>query len=346
MSSTRRRTARGLRVVRGLRGLVATCLVGFAAVAGVALSATPAEAAVCGSGSGVSVVVDFHELGGGVVSKCATDGGGTVASTLFTNAGFPLTYVQQQPGFVCRVSGAPASASCVKTPPSDAYWGLFWSDGTSGTWSYAALGVGSLTVPDGGSVAFSWQGSTTKAPPGVAPPKSATTAPASPTPPPPTTQSPTTPAPSGSGNGGGRQWRRRRVSGSGGNGGGGGNAAGGGTSPAQPGPSSATTDQSSSSSSGDGPTSSKPSRTPKSKSPTSAPPSASTDTTAPAAAAADGTGVSQVAATAPDDDGLPLWVPLALVALLGAAAGGVAWTRRSVSPSGGHSSGPGSGHRG
>ena len=37
-------------------------------------------------------------------------------------------------------------------PPTNAYWGLFWSNGTSGTWAYASEGVDSLSVPAGGSV--------------------------------------------------------------------------------------------------------------------------------------------------------------------------------------------------
>ncbi len=128
------------------------------------------QAAACSGDSGVTVVVDFHQLGGGVVQKCDPAGAGKSASALFADNGFALTYVQRQPGFVCRVSGKPAADPCVNTPPSNAYWGLYWSDGTSGSWSYAAQGTGSLNPPDGGAVAFSWQGSTTKAPPGVAPP--------------------------------------------------------------------------------------------------------------------------------------------------------------------------------
>ena len=54
--------------------------------------------------------------------------------------GFSLTYVQRQPGFVCRINGAPASDPCVNTPPADAYWGLWWSDGKSGSWTYSSVG--------------------------------------------------------------------------------------------------------------------------------------------------------------------------------------------------------------
>jgi hypothetical protein len=163
----------GMRLVAAL-GLVAAGLV--------LLSQAPAAAAGCTGSGGVTVVVDYHQLGGGVQQACDADGGGKAASTVFPDSGFPLTYVQRQPGFVCRVSGAPSSDPCVNTPPARAYWSLWWSDGTSGSWTYASTGVGSLTVPDGGYVAFSWQGQDGKAAPGVAP--TPRTAPTSPPPPP------------------------------------------------------------------------------------------------------------------------------------------------------------------
>ena len=126
----------------------------------------------------MTVVVDYHQLGGGVQQACDADGGGKAASTVFPDSGFPLAYVQRQPGFVCRVSGAPASDPCVNTPPAGAYWSLWWSDGKSGTWTYSSTGVGSLKVPDGGYVAFSWQGQAGKAAPGVTPtPRAASSSP-------------------------------------------------------------------------------------------------------------------------------------------------------------------------
>ncbi len=155
--------------------LAAACL--LAAAAGV-VPASSASAATCSSADGVSVVVDFHELGGGVRSECVVNGGGDYASSLFKTAGFSLTPVQGQAGFVCRVNGAPSNDPCNNTPPADAYWGLWWSDGTSGEWTYALRGVSSQRVPDGGYVAFSWNGSAARSYPGVSP----TAHPAAPTP--------------------------------------------------------------------------------------------------------------------------------------------------------------------
>ena len=143
-------------------------------------TAAPAGAATCASSGGVSVVVDFRELGGGTVTACSPDGGGRSAAAIFASVGVELTYATRQPGFVCRVDGAPASDPCVSSSPADAYWGLWWADGSRAAWTYSSSSVGALTVPAGGSVGWSWQqdratGATV--PPGVAPPVTATSSP-------------------------------------------------------------------------------------------------------------------------------------------------------------------------
>ena len=131
----------------------------------------PAAAAggYCAKGSGVTVVVDNGPLGGGSSVGCDPNGANTAGSTVVPRAGYSLTYVQRQPGFVCKVAGAPASATCGNTPPADAYWGLFWSDGRSGTWSYSSVGIGSLEVPAGGFIGWRFQGSDARTDPGPAP---------------------------------------------------------------------------------------------------------------------------------------------------------------------------------
>lgn len=163
--------------------VLAAAVLGTAAALPLTLGvAAPAGSATCADGGGVSVVVDFKGLGGGVQSVCDADGGGQKASSLFSGNGFALTYAQRTPGFVCRVQGKPASDPCVNTSPANAYWGLWWSDGTTGKWTYASVGAGSLSVPAGGSVAFAWDGVDGQAAPGVAPPKQAAAPTPSPTP--------------------------------------------------------------------------------------------------------------------------------------------------------------------
>jgi hypothetical protein len=157
-----------------------------------------ATAAGCGSSSGVTVVVDFGSLGGGVQSTCISGGGGQRASSLFPAAGYDLTPVQNEPGFVCRINGRPSpdDEACVNTPPDDAYWGLWWSDGTSGSWSYSNYGGSSLKVPDGGYVGFAWQTGSKNAP-GLSPaPHAAPTPTQTPSPAPTTPSSKPTTKPS------------------------------------------------------------------------------------------------------------------------------------------------------
>jgi len=112
----------------------------------------------CAAGTGVTVVVDYGPMGG-VVIGCDPDGAGKSAAEVVTDAGFSLEYVSSQPGFVCRVNGHPGKADedCADTPPSDAYWGLFWSDADPETWAYSSEGAGSLDVPEGGSIGWRFQ---------------------------------------------------------------------------------------------------------------------------------------------------------------------------------------------
>jgi len=136
-------------------------------VAGAGFVPGPATAAGYCSGSGVNVVVDYGALGGGIAKGCDASGTRNAAQA-FEDTGHHLSYAQRQPGFVCRVDGVPASDPCVNTSPADAYWGLYWSDGTSG-WKYSSVAVGSLSVPAGATVAFSWQNGGDADPPGTAP---------------------------------------------------------------------------------------------------------------------------------------------------------------------------------
>ncbi|TQK72211.1 hypothetical protein [Nocardioides sp. SLBN-35] len=150
---------------RALRTVVAALL---AAATVVLLPQTPASAAACDSSTGVTVVVDSNELGAGISAGCDANGGGTAANN-FADAGYTIEYSQAagMNGFVCKVNGKPSDGDCTQT---DAYWSLWWSDGRTGTWTYASIGVGGLKVPDGGYVAFAWhQGSGRAAPPDVAP---------------------------------------------------------------------------------------------------------------------------------------------------------------------------------
>jgi hypothetical protein len=66
-------------VLRTLARVVAAA--GLAAAAYAGLPAGPATAAGCPTDHGVTVGVDFHQLGGGVQTACVPDGGGDTAGS-------------------------------------------------------------------------------------------------------------------------------------------------------------------------------------------------------------------------------------------------------------------------
>ena len=171
----------------------------FLAGAGVVPVAGPADATTCSSDTGVSVVVDFSKVGGGVVTTCVEGGGGDSAAQLL-EVDHALTRDQAYPGVVCKIDGTPADAECHNMPPANAYWGLFWSDGHGG-WTYSSQGVDNLDVPAGGSVGMAWQDGGSNDVPGAAPPQHSSSQPSSS----PSSQPTAKPSskPSGGGGGGG-----------------------------------------------------------------------------------------------------------------------------------------------
>jgi hypothetical protein len=298
-----------------LAGLVAVALAAAAGLVG--LSSPPASAALC-SGKGVNVVVDFNGLGGGVQKGCAPSGANKPGNQVFPAAGFGLTYARNQPGFVCRVKGSPSNDPCVNTSPANAYWGLYWSDGKSGTWKYSSTGVGSVKVASGGFLAFSWQnGGADDAPsatprnaqpaPTKAPTKSATKAP---------------PKDSGGGQGSGQGGGTKAT-----------------TAPKAPEPTEPATKSATKAAASATPIPAR-SRSPKSSASAKASASASASATAsPSAASSTAAEDASPAVTSTEptssdfasteeDGGLPAWVPIGVLVVLGGAAGAAVWWRK------------------
>ncbi|MGL5930730.1 MAG: hypothetical protein ACRCY8_17510 [Dermatophilaceae bacterium] len=174
--------------------VAAVLLAGVSALAG----APSATAAACSGSSGVTVVVD---TGSGVVTRCAT-GDPSSGLAALTAAGFSVSQVRGQPGFVCTIDGFPSSQTCARTPPATAYWS-YWHAPRGGSWSYSQLGAGTYD-PKPGTVEGWRFGSGQQ--PRTAPPAATTIStpkPATPTPPAATSRPPTT-APSTSGPNSGR----------------------------------------------------------------------------------------------------------------------------------------------
>lgn len=150
----------------------------------------------CTDSASVTVVVDFTDLGGGIVTRCV----GWPVSTGYqalTKAGFSVVQPVRSPGFVCRINGQPTSATekCIDTPPTSAYW-AYWYAPNHGSWSYSTTGAWSHQPIKGGYEGWAFEkGRSTAVPPRVSPSHSVLAPPApSSTPashPPATTKPPT-----------------------------------------------------------------------------------------------------------------------------------------------------------
>ncbi|HVJ96366.1 MAG TPA: hypothetical protein VNC41_06005, partial [Acidimicrobiia bacterium] len=114
---------------------------------------TPAQADTgCTTTNGVTVIVDFKALGGGVQRGCAINpasgldalqkaGFGTAGTNRWGNA------------FVCRIDGKPGNPpeACLDTPPGNAYWAYYTAKPTDAGWKYVSLAA-TLTRPAPGSI--------------------------------------------------------------------------------------------------------------------------------------------------------------------------------------------------
>lgn len=131
----------------------------IAAVATIALSVGPVGAAgaqdgvtidgeACTDGVGVTVVVDFQELGDDtVVVRCAADAP-TDGFAALDAAGVPYRTTVTFPGFLCRLFDEPSTDPCDTTSPADAYWS-YWLAPAGGEWCYSNKGAGNRTPPPG-----------------------------------------------------------------------------------------------------------------------------------------------------------------------------------------------------
>ncbi|TRY19036.1 hypothetical protein FOJ82_08025 [Tessaracoccus rhinocerotis] len=224
---------------QGVRRWSAGLLVVMLPMLGAWLGAPTAEAAhhdgPCTDASGVTVVVDHQELGGGVVVRCAQDfppTGGTGLQALQLAGFIPAGTVKDGASFVCRINNRPAAdedltvggqayrENCIATPPDGAFWS-YWHAKPGGQWTFSQLGA-ARSVQPGGYEGWSFSLGRTEGsnpPPGVKPaaipesepsqrptspappaPPGTTTAPAPSTvaPPAPTTANPAPPASSSS----------------------------------------------------------------------------------------------------------------------------------------------------
>lgn len=141
-------------------------------LAGALVPAVPATASAAGSGpgecrndEGVTVVVDFTDLGGDVVVRCVRGPlpEGVTGLEALRGAGFTVEGTARWgDAFVCRIQGRPAGSEaleydgesdyherCQDTPPAQAYWG-YWYAADGGSWRYSSESAATRQVTEGG----------------------------------------------------------------------------------------------------------------------------------------------------------------------------------------------------
>ncbi|NLU79260.1 hypothetical protein HCA58_12900 [Micromonospora sp. HNM0581] len=128
----------------------ALALVAVSVLTGPVPAAATGNAGYCPDAGGVTVVVDFKELGGGTVVRCAPGDQATGLAAL-KNAGFQIAgTLRWGEGFICRIEGKPSASAerCIDTPPASAYWS-YWHAPNGGSWTYSDKGVLNRRPPPG-----------------------------------------------------------------------------------------------------------------------------------------------------------------------------------------------------
>jgi hypothetical protein len=152
----------------------------------------------CPDANGVTVVIDFQQLGGGAIMRCAM-GDQPTGHAAIKNAGFQITGVQRWgEAFVCRIEGKPGpdTERCINTPPVSAFWS-YWYASNGGSWTFSQQSLMSRKPPLGSFEGWSFsQGRTQSTSP---PPRAAPVRPVAPLPPSPPRPGPAQPITGGDG---------------------------------------------------------------------------------------------------------------------------------------------------
>lgn len=180
--------ARRLRA--GLGALLAACLLatGLPITTAHAVDETRGYDGYCqpADSNGVTVVIDFQDLDGNdgrdasTIIRCApvANNDASIRRTglqVLVDAGIEVYGTDRwghmpDASFVCRLEGRPALAEplhltatdttyfeqCRNTPPGDAYWSYWHSDGAGQDWTYSDLGVMARTATPGGFEGWSF----------------------------------------------------------------------------------------------------------------------------------------------------------------------------------------------
>lgn len=149
-----------------LGSLVATLV---AAPAASAIDSSHGTPGFCPDDDGVTVVVDFQQLGGETIVRCAPGTEPRTGLEVLADAGLQVEGVQRWgDGFVCRIEDRPSLTeqlavvdddgyreTCLDTPPQSAYWG-YWRASNGADWEFSSLGANSATSAPGGFEGWSF----------------------------------------------------------------------------------------------------------------------------------------------------------------------------------------------
>lgn len=123
----------------------------------------------CPTATGVTVVVDFQQLGGETLVRCNPSANPGTGLDALKGAGIQVTGVQRWgEAFICRLEDRPSALetvpmsrdpgyheACINTPPAQAYWS-YWTAGNDCGWQYSQWGVKNRDVVLGGFEGWSF----------------------------------------------------------------------------------------------------------------------------------------------------------------------------------------------
>jgi hypothetical protein len=152
--------------------VLAIALLGITLVGGrpaLAIDPERGEPGVCPTEQGVTVVVDFQDLGGETIVRCADDLDEGTGLDALKAAGFQIDGNQRfGESFICRIEDRPAAdeplaipgddgyrEACIDTSPASAYWS-YWHAGNGCEWEYSQWGVKNRDVIPGGFEGWSF----------------------------------------------------------------------------------------------------------------------------------------------------------------------------------------------
>ena len=148
--------------MRAFNALATSALLTVAVTLGAAGVSNPAGAidqskgtpGFCPNANGVTVVVDFQQLGGETIVRCfPTTSSGTGLDAL-KGSGFQIEGVQRWgEAFICRIENRPSAVEslpivgnpgykerCIDTPPPSGFWS-YWYAGNNCAWRFSQWGV-------------------------------------------------------------------------------------------------------------------------------------------------------------------------------------------------------------